>query len=100
MEPKLQPFGFDDEGVMGGTSTRLMCVVLSGDLPMDVMWLKDGDKIEKSNAKMHQLDDFTVILSLTQLSLSDAGIYSCVASNGAGSVSHESELKVKGTQSS
>lgn len=96
VEPKIQPFGFDDEGAMGGTSTRLMCVVLSGDLPMNIIWLKDGDKIEKSNAKTHQLDDYTAILSLSQLSLSDSGSYSCVASNNAGNVSHSSELKVKG----
>lgn len=82
---------------MGGTSTRLMCVVLAGDLPIDVMWLKNGEKVEKSNVKTHRLDDFTVILSLSQLSLSDAGLYSCVASNQAGTVSYDSELKVKGT---
>lgn len=81
---------------MGGTSTRLMCVVLAGDLPMDIQWMKDGEKIERSNAKAHRLDDYTVIISLSQLSLSDAGSYSCVASNEAGTVSHSSELKVKG----
>ena len=73
-----------------------MCVVLAGDLPMEIIWQKDGEKIERSNAKTHRLDDYTVILSLSQLSLSDAGSYSCVASNDAGKDRHSSQLKVKG----
>ena len=70
-----------------------MCTVVAGDSPLKITWLKDGDLIQKG---IQQLDDLTVILSLTRLSLYDSGNYTCMASNAAGSVSHSSVLKVKG----
>lgn len=63
---------------------------------MDVIWLKDGVPVSENSAKTTKLDELTVMLSLTRLSLGDAGIYTCVASNRAGSANHSSELRVKG----
>lgn len=100
--PVIQPFSFDENGINGKASTRVMCMVKSGDFPMSIRWLKDGEilKNDGSNRKTVALDDATVILSLSNLSLDDSGNYTCIASNDAGSMSHSSVLKVKGTYSS
>jgi len=71
-------------------------MVVAGDLPLAVEWLKDGKPVASMHARTHQLDEYSAILSLSRLSLVDAGNYTCVASNLAGRISHSSVLKVKG----
>jgi len=72
-----------------------MCMVSSGDLPIDIYWLKDGQPLLRSI--YHKIDEYTLILSLRQTTIGDSGNYTCVASNAAGSASRWSILKVKGT---
>lgn len=95
--PIIEPFGFNKNGVNGGTSVRAMCTVVAGDFPMEIVWLKDGNKIDNSKfRRIQQLDESTVILSLTQLSLDDSGKYTCFVRNVAGKTSHSADLFVKG----
>lgn len=51
---------------------------------------------KRVNIKVQQLDELTSIFSLTRVSLEDAGNYSCIAQNEAGSASHTASLKVMG----
>lgn len=92
--PEIEPFSFKESGINGGGSARLMCTVVAGDTPLNITWLKDGQSVHKG---VQQLDDFTMILSLSHLSLFDSGNYTCTASNSAGTAIHSSMLKVKGT---
>lgn len=82
----------------GGASTRVMCTVIAGDQPLEIVWIKDGQPLT-DRSRTQKLDDFTLILSLRRLQLEDMGNYTCQVSNSAGVVSYTSSLKVKGTQS-
>lgn len=95
--PEIEPFSFHAQGVNGGASARVMCTVLVADLPLQIYWLKN-EEIIPANFKMTQrVDDYTSILSLRQVSLPDAGNYTCVASNEAGESRYSAMLKVKGS---
>ncbi|KAM7342917.1 fibroblast growth factor receptor-like 1 [Cochliomyia hominivorax] len=75
-----------------------MCMVTSGDLPIDIYWLKDGQPLLRSI--YHKIDEYTLILSLRQTNIGDSGNYTCVASNKAGEARKWSILKVKGKECS
>lgn len=67
-------------------------------MPIHFTWTKNGHSMNtnRNNYKIQQLDELTSILSLTRVSLEDAGNYSCIAQNEAGSASHTASLKVMG----
>ncbi|XP_039227497.1 Down syndrome cell adhesion molecule-like protein Dscam2 isoform X32 [Drosophila yakuba] len=91
--PQVDQFHFNANGVNGGQAVRVMCMVSSGDLPIDIYWLKDGQPLLRSI--YHKIDEYTLILSLRQTTIGDSGNYTCVASNAAGAASRWSILKVK-----
>ncbi|KAK6620957.1 hypothetical protein RUM43_011256 [Polyplax serrata] len=91
--PEVEPFSFNENGVNGGSSVRVMCSVLTGDQPLEITWLKDGAPLPEYSRKTQKLDDNTVILSLRKLTLEDSGTYTCIAKNNAGNGSHSSLLR-------
>lgn len=92
--PEIESFQFNPNGVNGGQAVRVMCMITSGDLPIDIYWLKDGQPLLRSI--YHKIDEYTLILSLRQTNIGDAGNYTCVANNKAGEARKWSILKVKG----
>uniref|UniRef100_A0A1A9V525 Ig-like domain-containing protein n=1 Tax=Glossina austeni TaxID=7395 RepID=A0A1A9V525_GLOAU len=91
--PQLEQFHFNANGVNGGQAVRVMCMVISGDLPIDIHWLKNGQPLLRSI--YHKIDEYTLILSLRQTNIGDSGNYTCVATNAAGEARKWSILKVK-----
>lgn len=80
--------------------TRTICGVSHGDLPLRLTWLKDGDTLLPSlEANVSSLDQYTSILSISSLSDSHSGDYTCVASNQASEVKYTATLRVKGNVS-
>lgn len=98
VKPEVEPFAIIDNTLNEGGSTKILCSVSSGDMPINFMWTKNGRlmNINKKNIKVQELDEFTSMFSLTRVSLEDAGNYSCIAQNDAGSDSHTAFLKVMG----
>uniref|UniRef100_A0A1A9WR29 Ig-like domain-containing protein n=1 Tax=Glossina brevipalpis TaxID=37001 RepID=A0A1A9WR29_9MUSC len=68
--PQLEQFYFNANGVNGGQAVRVMCMVTSGDLPIDIHWLKDGQPLLRSI--YHKIDEYTLILSLRQTNVGDS----------------------------
>lgn len=98
VKPEVEPFSITDNTLNEGGSTKILCTVSSGDMPIYFVWTKNGHLMNahKNNLKVQQLDELTSIFSLTRVSLEDAGNYSCIAKNEAGSASHTAFLKVMG----
>jgi Immunoglobulin domain len=94
--PVIEPFSFQD-GLAEGMRTRIICGVARGDLPLRLIWLKDGETLMPLlGANVSSLDQYTSILSISSLSNLNSGEYTCVASNQASEVRYTASLKVKG----
>lgn len=97
--PVIQPFSFDQNGLNGGTSSKIFCMVTAGDLPVQIQWYKDNELLKQNDKKkILLLDDTTSVLSLMKLDLDDAAEYICEARNIAGITNHSTVLRVKGIQ--
>lgn len=120
--PKITPFSFARD-LNVGDRTSIQCVVGTGDLPLLFTWLKDdqqiipstGSGIDNSNHKndigivgtlgggdgesaitIRQYDDFTSSLSITSVTRSQGGNYTCKVQNDAAMVWHSALLRVNG----
>ncbi|XP_053328822.1 hemicentin-2 [Spea bombifrons] len=78
-------------GVPGGQVT-LECHA-SGSLPMQLTWLKDG--IQLPSSRFVRVSSGGRILRISQLQVSDAGTYTCVASSPAGTAEKSFILHVE-----
>lgn len=77
-----------------GQSVRVMCIVTSGDLPLELYWLKDGNPLTRSIYQ--KIDEYTLMLSIRKATMMDSGNYTCFAKNNAGESIKSSSLRVKG----
>lgn len=117
--PKITPFSFARD-LNVGDRTSIQCVVGTGDLPLIFVWLKDGQQIipsgiDNGNHKndigvvgtlgssdgesaitIRQYDDFTSSLSITSVTRSQGGNYTCKVQNDAAMVWHSALLRVNG----
>ncbi|XP_073456587.1 hemicentin-2 [Aquarana catesbeiana] len=75
-----------------GSQVTLECQA-SGSLPMQLMWLKDGSQL--SSSRFLRISSGGRILRISQVQVSDAGIYTCVASSPAGSAEKSFTLLVE-----
>lgn len=97
MPPKITPFTFGDEAMNSGEPVSIHCTISGGDLPVNVMWILNGNPIdsflniltEKHGKRIHNL-------MIDSVSHRHAGNYTCIAKNLAGTAQHSSELIVNG----
>lgn len=77
--------------------TRTVCGVSSGDPPLVVSWLKDGQPLTPIlGANVSALDPYSSLLSISSLDSRHSGDFTCVASNPAAEVRYTAKLQVKG----
>ncbi|KAI5751952.1 hypothetical protein M8J77_012420 [Diaphorina citri] len=97
VQPQIEPFNFNQQGMNGGGSLKILCTVSSGDPPFEMSWFKDNASLTSTSnfRRSQRLDDTTLMLTFSHLSLDDAGNYSCLVSSPAGNTSHSSTLQVK-----
>lgn len=119
--PKITPFSFARD-LNVGDRTSIQCVVGTGDLPLNFQWLKDQQVIQstvsgidngnhkndigvvgtlggsdgESAITIRQYDDFTSSLSITSVTRSQGGNYTCKVQNDAAMVWHSALLRVNG----
>ncbi|XP_057326074.1 cell adhesion molecule Dscam2 isoform X15 [Microplitis mediator] len=103
--PQIAPFSFGDEAANAGEMATVQCAVIKGDLPIDIVWSLNGIPIENDSTSPdsnHQHRDIAVrksgkrasTLTIESVAARHAGLYSCSASNKAGSTSHSADLSV------
>lgn len=99
VKPQIEPFSFN---VQSSTSAKAVCVINAGDLPLQMIWSKNGRPLfasnnnKPSNYKIQQFDEFMSVLSISSLTVSDSGNYTCTANNSAGEASYTQTFHVKG----
>lgn len=85
------------DSVIGGTC-HLDCKV-SGSLPIKVSWFKHDKEISPSAKYTIRYEEGSASLEIKNLDTKDVGVYSCKATNSAGSKECSSALAVKGVPS-
>lgn len=75
----------------------MTCIILGGDLPINVTWLLNGYPIESDlGITLGSMGKRTHILNIDSASENHAGNYTCFAQNYAGIAQHTSILIVNG----
>ena len=94
----MLPFNFGKEILDEGDFVHVSCIVTRGDLPLTISWSLQGDIVGADNGIItSQAGPRASFLSISSVTHAHMGIYTCKASNDAGSVSYATELKVNGT---
>ncbi|KAL0268744.1 UNVERIFIED_CONTAM: hypothetical protein PYX00_010567 [Menopon gallinae] len=92
--PKITPFTFARDLKLGDRIS-VQCVVVSGDLPLAFVWLKDGSPpSESEKVTVRRYDPFTSALTIGAIAPTHSGNYTCRATNEAATVSHTAPLRV------
>uniref|UniRef100_T1J6W3 Ig-like domain-containing protein n=2 Tax=Strigamia maritima TaxID=126957 RepID=T1J6W3_STRMM len=93
--PKIIPFSFQDEHLFEGVLARISCVVYQGDLPLTILWMKDGRPISPDlGITRRDIDDYSSILTIEKVQTTHNGNYTCVVSNDAATVNYTAQLTV------
>lgn len=81
-----------------GDVLSVTCVVLKGDLPLEIHWTLNDELIEtgQNGFTVLQLNSRTSYLSVDALEAKHRGAYSCIAQNQAGLAKFAAELQVNG----
>ena len=97
--PHVLPFSFGNEVFNMGDVLSINCVVLKGDLPLNIQWSLDNETItsEVNGFTVIQLNSRTSYLSVDLLEAKHRGVYRCIAKNAAGVAQYSSELQVNGS---
>lgn len=97
MPPKIAAFSFGEEALNYGEPITVNCLILSGDMPINVTWLLNNQAIHyDDDISVSKVGKHTYILNIDSVSAENAGNYSCVATNAAGSATQTANLVVNG----
>lgn len=95
--PKLAPFATTDEPLHLGDFFQLTCAVVHGDFPYNITWYFNEQPISSVDGVsilMHGKRSSS--LNIDSVSGQNAGNYSCIGSNIAGSASVTTTLSIRG----
>lgn len=95
--PQILPFDFGEESVNSGESASVQCLVHKGDLPVEISWYHKNHPLVGGGGIIIMKNRKVNSLTIDPVSSEDAGEYSCVAENRAGSTSHSAVLNVNGS---
>ncbi|CAG7728109.1 unnamed protein product, partial [Allacma fusca] len=92
--PVISAFNFD-ENLVEGQRASITCNVMSGDLPIDIVWLKDFQSIPSFLNITKERVKFLSYLIFEELRNEHSGVYTCSASNAAATANYSATLTVK-----
>lgn len=77
--------------------TRVVCGVSQGDPPLTIDWLKDGRRIDPVlGVNLSHPEPYASLLTISRVTATHTGEYSCIARNAASEVRYTAKLQVKG----
>ena len=80
-----------------GEFAQVICIVSKGDEPLHLSWSLHGASISSEpSITTNQLGSRTSMLTIQSVGYRHSGLYTCAASNKAGSASSAVQLKVNG----
>lgn len=95
--PRITPFVFEDSPVHTKQFVQVTCLVPDGDLPITIKWMLNDKSLdafpEISTGMVGKRSSF---LSIESVSYQNAGIFTCSATNSAGSAIYSANLQVNG----
>ncbi|XP_073979424.1 cell adhesion molecule Dscam2-like isoform X3 [Rhodnius prolixus] len=92
--PEIQEFHFPSN-LQEGHRAHVSCTVISGDLPIQMTWLKDGRPVPREPDLQEQHHQFVSNLLFGNLAGRHSGRYTCIASNAAAQTNFTSNLVVR-----
>ena len=95
--PKIVPFS-TVALLQRGERVTITCTMAKGDVPLNILWLKDGSPLagEDDKVKILTFDHFNSMLTIESLELRHVGNYTCQAANPAGTATHSQAVHVNG----
>lgn len=94
--PLIIPFPYD-EIVNVGDALDLFCQISKADRPIFIKWSFRGiDDSHGIQINTKRISEKASILSISNASASHSGVYTCTATNNAGSTSYSTNITVNG----
>lgn len=99
--PQIVPFGFGEDEINAMDMVSASCTVNKGDLPIKITWMRNNQSIYSNDGvSISRTNQRISILSIESVRDRHSGVYTCIASNVAGTVNYTTSLWVNGTISS
>lgn len=96
--PHINPFSFEEDANFGD-SVQLSCYVSKGDLPLRLSWLFNGKPIfAHLGILTSKFGERSNMLNVPSLTGDNGGVYTCVATNAAGTSNFSTTLNVHGNK--
>ncbi|KAL1110232.1 hypothetical protein AAG570_008309 [Ranatra chinensis] len=92
--PEIQEFQFPNN-LQEGNRAHVSCTVISGDLPIEIMWYKNGGPISQEPDIQEQHHQFVSALLFSNLAARHSGHYTCIARNAAAQANFTAKLVVR-----
>ena len=91
------PISFGAEVLDEGQFAQVFCTVAKGDLPLTISWSLQGEIVSSEpSLTTNSLGTRASMLAIDSVGYRHSGIYTCTASNKAGSATSSVELRVNG----
>lgn len=95
--PQVVPFTFGDEVSNAGDIVAVQCMVLKGDMPIEIKWMHNNHPVISENGvTIMKMSPRISSLNIESVRGEHRGLYKCVATNKAGQDEYSSELNVNG----
>lgn len=92
------PFLFGEDSFNTGDSTGVSCMIVKGDLPINIKWTLNGQPLinGENGVTIAKLTAKSSILNIGSVEKEHRGLFRCHAENMAGIAEYSSELHVNG----